>query len=417
MNISYESAKNASPTCVVDGRFLHSKYNPENEAKIYVENITCNFNPSCIIITGPALPYCIPFFKKKYPDTPIYAIVYNSLFTKSKEWDSTFLCTKHTTTKELSEEIFSELGELTLSAALTISWKPSEAIFQEENAVAWQSLKALIQKTRDIIATRSYFSQRWLKNSIRFCCLTKNIQSIKKQTKPILLIASGSTLKDSLPYIAKIRNNFYIMAVSSAICTLIENDIIPNMCISTDGGYYAKNHLEALISAHKNGIVIPLAISTESNVPSYILENCPIIPLTYNDGIESTLLTLCKIPAIQAERNGTVSGTATILAMKLTDKDIFSCGLDLANGKGYSHTQPNAHEKIHSQNDNKLRTLETRICPKPANSLELTPMDIYRQWFETRNEDFSKRFYRLSKTKYSQSLGLIKDITWNNISI
>ena len=417
MNISFENAKNASPTCVVDGRFLHSKYNPENEAKTFVANIDCNFNPSCIIITGIALPYCIPFLKEKFPKTPIYSIVYDQQFAKNTECEKCFLCTKSTSTELLSEEIFSHSGEVILSAVLALSWKPSESIFNEENSIAWKAIKSVIQKTRDIIATRAYFSQRWLKNSIKFCSFTKNIATITKQAKPILIVASGASLKESLPHIAKYQNDFFILAVSSAICTLTENSIIPDMCLSTDGGFYAKHHLEVLINLHKNGISIPLAISTESNVPSYILENCPIIPLTYNDGLESTLLKLCKIPAILAERNGTVSGNASVLAMQLTDQNIYTCGLDLANGKGYSHTQPNAHEKIHSQKDFKVRSLETRICPKPISSQELSPMDIYRQWFETRNTSFSKRFFRISKQKYSRSLGLIEDLTWQEINV
>ena len=416
MNISFENAKNASPTCVVDGRFLHSKYNPENEANTFVANIECNFNPSCIIITGTALPYCEQYLKIRFPNIPIVAIVYNSVFMTHGKWEKCFLCTANTTSMELSDAIFSQLGELHLGAVLTLSWKPSESLFEAETTIAWQALRALIQKTRDIIATRSYFAERWLKNSVRFCRFAQNIITIEKQVKPIVLVASGASLQESISHIAKHKDDFYIIAASSAICTLTENGIIPDMCISTDGGFYARNHLEVLINLHKSGVNIPLAISTESNVPTYVLENCPIIPLTYNDGIESELLHQCEIPAIAAERNGTVTGTASILAMKLTDEDIYTCGLDLANGSGYSHAQPNAHEKIHSQKDFRLCTLETRICPKPTHSSGLSSMDIYRQWFETRNENFSKRFFRVSKRKYSHTIGSIKNITWDDIN-
>lgn len=416
MNISIETAKNASQTCIVDGRFLHSKYNPENEAKSFVSNIDCNFCPSCIIITGASLPYTIPFFKEKFPNTPVYSIQYNNFFIKYKEWDASFLCTESTNIEQFTEVLYSTIGENNLCAPLVLSWKASENIFIKESDIAWKSIKLLLQKTRDIVTTRSYFCMPWLKNSIRFCAFTKNFVTIKPIQKSVLLVASGFSLKNSITLIKKNRNSFFILAVSSAICTLTENNIIPDLCISTDGGYYAKNHLDILISLHKKGIDIPLAISTESNVPNYILEHCPIVPLTFNDGIESILLNICKIPSTSAERNGTVSGTASIFAQQLTTKNVYACGLDLANSNGYSHCQPNAHEKINNLKDFRLSPLENRICPKPRTN-ELSPMDIYRQWFETRNESFSNRFFRLSTDGYTNKLGTIKDITWNAINL
>ncbi len=415
MNITIEIAKNASPTCVVDGRFLHSKYNPENEAKSFAHSLECNFSPSCIIITGASLPYTLPYFQERFPATPIYAIQYNVFFMKYAEWADSFLCTEESNIEEISENIFSRIGETQLSAALIVAWNPSKTIFEKEHTIAWNSLKLALQKSRDIIATRSYFTMRWLKNSVRFCTLVQNIVLLKKQEKQILLVASGFSLQKSLSYIQKYKNDFFIIAVSSAISPLTENNIIPDLCISTDGGFYAKNHLEKLIELHKKGIAIPLAISCESNVPAYILENCPIVPLTYGDGIESTLLDVCKIPALKAERNGTVSGTASLLALELTNKNVYACGLDLSSGKGYSHCLPNAHEKIHSQKDFKLKPLELRICPKPQNNV-LTPMDIYRQWFETRNDGFTSRFFRLSLEPYTKNLGNIKDILWKDIT-
>ncbi len=430
MKIRLDTAKNASVTCSVDGRFLHSTYNPENEAEKFVESIECTYEPSCVILLGSTLPYCNSFLKMRFPNAQIYNVQYHSFFCEnneiytafkdnSYECSATFLCTHSTHKENFCEEIFSELGEIVLAAPLIIEWKAAASYFSNESIIAWETVRLLLQKTHNVLATRSYFSKRWLKNMFNFCIFTKNSVLLKKVEKPILLIASGYTLQKSIGHIKEYKDRFFVISLSSALECLVQNDIIPDMCISTDGGYYAKNHLDVLLKLHRRNIHIPLAVPAEGNVPKKILERFPIIPLTYNDGLEARLLKYCDISAMNAERNGTVSGTAAVFALSLTDENVYSVGLDLSVGNTYSHAQPNAHEKIHSLHDYRLKPLSSRISlPLLQNRNEkLSPMDIYRQWFSTRNKDFSKKFFRIvTNDEYVKTLGDIKDIAWESIS-
>lgn len=428
MKIRLEDAKNGSITCVADGRFLHSKYNPENEALNFVNSIKCDYSPSCVIITGPCLSYCIPFLQKEFPNTPLYAIQYDSFFLENAsfmrdccdKWAKIFLCTANTSPEQLCEEIFSVTGENILSAALLASWDPADQLFLGESKIAWKSLKLLLQKNRDIIATRSYFSLRWLKNTVQFCLHAQNVCIVKPQTKPVLIVASGPSLLTSLSQIKKYRNKFFILALSSALTALIEHKIYPDLCISTDGGFYAKRHLFILKKLNDLKINIPLAVSAESNIPLDILEHCNIMPLNYGDGIESLLLSQCKIPSVTTLRNGTVSGTAASLALSLTEDSVFACGLDLTNGKGYTHTQPNALEIADSLVDFRLNPLSNRLCkdiPIECENKGGNALDLYRQWFLTRDTCFTNRFYRLSADDfvYANTLGKIQDIHWADI--
>ncbi len=431
MKIRLDTAKNASVTCVVDGRFLHSKYNPENEAKSFVDSIDCNYAPSCVFMLGASLPYCIYLLKKRFPKIPICAIQYNAFFlSKSQEydqyfatdttWTNTFLCDENTSEAVLCEEIFSALGETLLAAPLVLEWKAAHASFSNESSKAWLAMRLVIKKTNSILITRSYFSQRWLKNMVKFCIYSKNITSVKEIDLPVLLVASGSSLKYHLKTIREAQNSFFILALSSSLAVLLENRIIPDLCISTDGGYYAQKHLDILRKYKNPNIAIPIAISPESNIACEILENAPIIPFTYNDGIESVFLKACGIEAINAQRNGTVSGTAAEFALSITDKNVYAVGLDLAMNSGYSHAQPNEHEKIHAPNDFRLKPLSSRLIDaRYAYSIDLlTPMEIYKQWFSTRGEKFSKRFFRILADDflYENSLGSIEDVPWSNVT-
>lgn len=430
MKIHLEDAKNGSITCVADGRFLHSKYDPEREALNFVNSLECDYIPSCVVITGLCLSYCLPFLQKKFPNTPLYAIQYDSFFienarkkgirsdgTKNTGWTNIFLCTKKTSAEQICEQIFSATGENILYAALLASWKPAEQFFLTESAIAWEGLKLLLQKNRDVIATRSYFSLRWLKNTVVFCLHVNKAYSIKPQNKPVLIIASGPSLQTSLSYIEEFRSCFFIIALSSAITALIEHRIYPDMCISTDGGFYAKNHLFILKKLHDLGIDIPIAASPESNIPRDILKNCKIIPLTYEDGLESILLSHCKIPAQTAMRNGTVSGTAASLALHLTRGLVFACGLDLKTSSGYTHTQPNALERVNELGDFRLNPLSNRLYTGNQNTLGNGALDLYRQWFIARDDAFAQRFFRLSADDffYPDTVGNIQNLHWRDI--
>ena len=187
---------------------------------------------------------------------------------------------------------------------------------------------------------------------------------------------------------------------------------MPDAVISTDGGWYAQEHLKQL-----NFNDIPLFLSSESYLSSKMLQSCSIIPLSYKDGIEALLLEKAGIKALKAERNGTVSGTAAELALQLSDSDIFFCGLDLCSSSGFQHTQPNELELDKAATDTRLNQLETRAA---LGSFENASLEIYRNWFSSRPSSFAKRIKRVyfsgSPIKYKlEKIGDIDEKAFENL--
>ena len=87
-----------------------------------------------------------------------------------------------------------------------------------------------------------------MKNVYNFIKYAKNIYSTNLNPKmPVLIVASGPSLKNILEFIKTNQNNFFIICCSSAIKSLINNSITPDFCISTDGGFWAKTHLKVLL--------------------------------------------------------------------------------------------------------------------------------------------------------------------------
>ncbi len=353
--------------------------------------IDVSYLPSHIIITGPCIGYTEHFLRERFPQSQIISIQYSDQFNKyNSKWDKSFLFTEGSDVNIVSDELFSLIGEEKLFSTLFLSWKPSEKAWPELASKLWTSFKDLLAKAESIISTRNYFNKPWFINTLNFFTSIQNICHPQLTDKPIIITASGPSLSSALLFLKKNRQSYILLSASSSILPLIENGIIPDYCISTDGGWWAKKHLEPLL---RKGISIPLIVPPEAAVPKEILSFMPIIPMSYNDFPDNLFFKQTGIPFIAGERNGTVSGTAALLALSITSGKVFFCGLDLSSAKEYQHTQPNALELINSKNDCRIKTLETRCSAAslPGNKA----LTIYRNWFASRNDTFYNRVSRL----------------------
>ena len=411
MEILLIPSKNGSLTCSKGTVSLHSTFNPEKEAERFVSLIETSYTPSFIVITGPCLGYSEPFLRGRFPKAKIIAIQYSSDFQEyTKSWDHSFFITKQSDTDFINDRLFSIIGEEKLFSTLFISWKPSEKAWPELASSLWKAFKDLLAKAESVISTRNFFNRRWFLNSIRFYSSVKSICIPEKTDKPIVVTASGPSLGHALPFLKKHRESFVLIAASSSVLPLLENGIIPDFCITTDGGWWAKKHLEPLEQLVRRGVSVPLIAPPESAVPSELFSNAPIVPLSYGDFPDKLFFDATNIPFVTGERNGTVSGTAAVLALNMTTSSVFFCGLDLAPSlKGFQHTQPNALEPINSLKDSRIKPTETRITASAFSGSG--SLCIYRNWFSSRNESFYKRVFRLVSEKDSlEPIPHLKDI-------
>lgn len=401
MTLTFEASKTQDLTCLANNIPLHSKYNPKSEAKKFVDSIEVDFSPKNIIITGPCLSYTKDFFKQRFPYSRLVAIQYSLDFTPYSDcWDVVFFVNKNENSLNFEEKLFNFLGEENIFATLFLSWKPSEKVFCEEYNFTWNCIKNVIEKNGSIVATRTYFNKTWFFNSLHFFKFIKKPVYFSSDKSfffdlPIVITASGTSLKNQIKFLQENQKHFYILALSSSLSVLLENDILPDLVLSTDGGYYAKRHLKILETNEKFSN-IPIIIPPEAKISSKLLECNPIIPLNYNDSFDSLFFTECRFCTLSGKRNGTVSGTAAELALNLTKNNIYFIGLDLASSKGFSHTQPNTLELDNSLIDNKLKSTETRITPS---TFKNSSLEIYRNWFATRDINFYKRIFRITEKK------------------
>ena len=387
MNITIQKAKNEEETAVADGHFLHSNYAPKKEAERFVENLKIPYNPSAIIITEPALSYVTEYLKKKFPGVKLGAIRYSETFASyNKAFDFVLNYYEHENFEVYLECRFTEEELLTI---YFIPWSTSSQVFSEADKKVWNAIKASLLRSKTLLITRQYFEKKWFINSCNFIKYSNNFIRLNfPVSKDVLIISSGPSLIPFINCIREKQNNFFIICLSSAIKACLKNNIIPDLCMSTDGGYWASEHLKPL---YKNDI--PLALTVEGYCKKSLLSKLKILPLDYGDGISHALLQASKIEAARAIRNGTVSGTALLFASLISEGNIYLCGLDLACQKGFQHIQPNQLEENSSIFDNRIKSKMTRLT---RSQLTNDSLEIYKNWFINNHLNIENRkVYRL----------------------
>lgn len=401
MNIEILQSKDGNKTCKIDSIFVHSSYSPVKESQRIAQGIQTNFIPEIIFIVEPCLSYICKDLKEKFPKSKIAVIriikefsEYNSLF------DYSFNYFDFQNEKKLMDYIFDTFGENILAFSYLISWEPVAPLLNDQIIRIFNEYKLLIEKCHSILRTRAFFEKRWIKNSFNISKSINKIATIsRKGNCNVLVCASGPSLKSVIPFIKK--TNPYIIAVSSAAAPLLQNNIVPDIIISTDGGYWAKKHIQKI---PKESL---LCLAVEGNAPVQIIKNNFIIPIIYNDGIESEIYKSTGLPYINGIRCGTVSGTALFFAKQITSGNIYFSGLDLSITKGFQHTQINNLELLNMPFDNILNSKEKRLCSAEFSNQKIS-LKIYEDWFSNQ-ENKDNKIYRIINSA-NNSLGNISDI-------
>ena len=406
MQIDFLDSKDGSKTFSANGVFYHSSYSPQKEAQRFIEAAQFPNNPKLIFLVEPGLNYCSRILKNRFPDAKIICIRFFDFdFPDEKYWDIVLRLNDNTS---ISQKLINDFGEDALLCSTVLIWPVAQKLFSEQTQDFLLEYKNCLEYCKTLLVTRQFFEKKWLLNSCSFIKYAKNILPSKLTTnKPVVICASGPELKACIPAIKNFREKVFVLCLSSALSVLVKNSITPDLIVSTDGGYWAGEHLKFL----KRNPGIALASPCEAFIPKKILQKNPVLALRYNDQssfICSQILITAGIPYLDALRNPTVSGTGLFLAKSITNNNIYFCGLDLCAEQGFQHTQPNELENNSLIFDFRIKPKELRISRARYNSSSL---QIYRNWFTSLEKNQVENIYRVIDNKQNESLGNIKNIT------
>lgn len=402
MALQIKNSKTNHPIYIWDTQFIHSSYNPIKEAERFVEQLSFSKTLRYICFIAPFSGYCSKLLKAKFPNTKIIVIeFFNTIPLEKNNWDYAF----YLENPKLSQKLYEIIGEENSLNTEIIVWPSSERLFPNEIKKTIALLTNFFHTARDVLGTRLYFTKKWNNNIFRNAALAKNLVEILPTKKAICIIASGPSLEQNISFLKSQKNKLFIIALSSALSFLALHDIEPDICFTSDGGFWAKIHLQKYAKNFPQTIFLaPL----EAALPYSILENNFIHFIDYGDGLSHQISKTAAFKTSYAIRCGTVSGTALSFAQTMSDTIIF-LGLDLSTNHAFPHSQPNALELFNAFFDSKLKPKTSRISKAFIESKG--SLAVYEKWFENLKKTKEKIFRLKAKTyAFPNSFEHIQDV-------
>jgi hypothetical protein len=406
VNLSFTTSKNNQKICLWDTQFIHSSYNPTIEAERFTKTLSFSSEPRYIIFIAPFGGHSYSFLKKRFPNTVLIIIeFFDHKAFREIPWDFYFTGTS----PKLGNELFNTIGEEGSLFTEVIIWATSERLFPEETKKTLEVLRFFFNTSRDVLGTRLFFTKKWNTNTVRNIKHAKKIIPAFSIEKPVCIIASGPSLQNNIAFLQKYKDRVFSIALSSSLPVLAKYQIEPNACFTTDGGFWAKMHLEKYGEQFQNTIFIaPL----EAALPHSILQKKVLHFIDYGDGFSHQIIKKTSLASQRALRCGTVSGSALGFSQNTSQEAIFFLGLDLTNTKSYPHSQPNALENYNAPHDYRLKPKEDRITKTAYNANG--SLALYENWFKNIHARKHKIYRIKAENKdFSNSFPAIKDISEN----
>lgn len=376
---------------------LHSRYQPLLEAERYIEGLHLDPQAQAFLLIGPAEGYLFSVLRKRFPSACILGIQLERGFEQSPHNDAADSIHVFQGSQALLDFLDDCLRVDTLEAFKIIQWMPSLRSKPEEARAVLKILKTWTERLGAGSATEKAFGRRWLSNALRSLSLIHSQLVTERQSCPIVVACAGPSLEETIEEILAPldRKDFVLLAVASAAQALYARDIEPDLVISSDGGNWARCHLE---ESSRRGI--PIIYQLGAMIPSN-LEGQSLLVCSNGSAWQRALLEARALESPAFIQRGTVSALAQDIALSLGSREVYMAGLDLKIGTIQTHARPHGFDHLAWMSESRTRPLwhwheERRLMYRRSRAL-----DIYADWFRTRDRLDSSRSFLLSSSGVS----------------
>ena len=390
-------ARSGQPTARIGGVYLHSPYDPEEEARRFVESSLAGADPSTVLLLGAELGHAGRAVLRRFPAARLLAVYYDPQIAaagagpEQAAWHPACGQT-------LLDFLRSRLDELGAEGLAVLEWPTSARLFPQASLEAQRQTAQLLRELRGGLATTAAVGRRWLRNSLdNFLGLDRVLSpTLPGGGLPVVIAASGPTLEAALPVLGRLRAGLSLWALPSAVECLAAHGLSPDLVVLTDPCWYAMAHLSALGPS-----AVPVAMPLSAATGAWRLAGSVVL-LAQDAPYENALLAAAGYPGPRVPPQGTVAATAMQLALGSAQGKVVFAGLDLCFRDLSGHARPNLFERSLEAGSDRLRPLYHR---RFAWAMEQAPhrlaggardglaLRTYAGWFAARPR--SERLYRL----------------------
>ena len=272
--VHIEAAATGAPTLAVEGRYIHSKRDPEREAERLVESGTdgnaannlkaINADTSITsevpaLVLGFGLGYTACALAAKFPDRPIIVVEKRAgLLKKALETrDMGAFLSRPKLVFVLGGDEEGVTGALSLfksvpgAPPLVLQNRALTGLDEEWYSGVEEKVKTWNSRTNVNKATTRRFGKRWLRNLSQNLTMIRDNPGIsrlegllKGRDIPVFPAAAGPTLDESLPILGEIYKRCLIVAVDTSLRFLSGRGIKSDFVVSVDPQYWNFRHLD-----------------------------------------------------------------------------------------------------------------------------------------------------------------------------
>jgi len=371
---------------------LHSGYNPQMEARRYIDALKIDNDINCFILVEPGMGYMIPVLREKRPDGKILVLHADAGFRElpgAFSGDAVWYPDGGVSAQEFLEAEVPQAAKVRL-----VEWRPGLNVYGDKVLGLVRESAEFIKRLDAGRRTDAFFGKRWVRNFFRNLAFFQNTLMYRKMDIPVVITGSGPGLEAVLPRILALRTNIFVIAASSSLQALAAGGITPDMVISTDGGGWALTHLYSFFRQPPVSRPKILALSLCAAVPSQC-SGVPILPM--NDGSlwQGMALHAIGYPSVLIPQRGTVTASALELALEISNGNIFLAGMDLSVCDIRSHARPNGFDHLLFGCATRLRPVYTQYFLRSRDIKSGGSLDVYAAWFKSRVASFPKRVFSL----------------------
>jgi hypothetical protein len=383
---------------MLDGVFLHSRYDPRRDAAVQVEK---EIDPAAtaVIILGFGLGYGTEAARARFPGLPLL------VFEPNIEVFRAALSGRDLSTLLADRGIILHVGGTPESLAPLLESlplaKPGFLRLRpalENDPAAYRAAEEVVHSwllRRDInINTLNRFGRLWVRN------LARNMRSFREypgiaslaglfKDIPALVVAGGPSLDGISHRLPELSRHVLLIAVNTPLKPCLEAGVEPDFTVVVDPQYWASRYLDWTASTRGVLVVEPSAnprVFRRPGVPYFLCSS--LFPL--GETLEAAVGEKGKLGA-----GGSVATSAWDLARHLGANPIYTAGLDLGFPGMRTHCRGVYAEdlwlcgssRLFPSEGSSFRSLhEIGLFPVRSASGGFTPTDrrmlLYKWWFE-----------------------------------
>ena len=249
-----KDTRSGRPTVILNGKAVHSRFDPVREADKAVECISGD-GIDIVVLAGFGLGYVAESIVKKFPHSRlIVADADEDALARSLKVRNLDKLLAHPVLSFMLGGNPADIKEFLTGGPVGAGihffpWRPAMHVNPDWYASLEHNVAVTAHHRQINAHTLEKFGRLWVKNLVFNRSILTRAISLDKGLNvfadmPALILAGGPSLEDCLPHLQQLARRFLIIAVDTALRAALRMDVVPDVIVSVDPQYWNSRHLD-----------------------------------------------------------------------------------------------------------------------------------------------------------------------------